>query len=73
MSLYDEEKKEERMCPFRKQSIIYHNERNNPNILPVGVNGMINYDAIHEFFEECLKEKCMMYDGCSCMMAKVTF
>lgn len=49
-------------CPYRTQTITYHNNKNNPYLLPVGPNRKVDYDVQNVYFLPCIKEECALYD-----------
>lgn len=51
-----------KVCPYRTQTIIYHNDRKNYMVPSHGINKMINYDVTNVIFKPCLEEKCMFFD-----------
>ena len=51
-----------KLCPYRTETIVYHNDQKNYMIPSYGFNKLINYDVSEVSFKPCLEEKCMMYD-----------
>lgn len=54
--------KNEKLCPYRKRSLIYHNKTDNLNLPDYGLNKICDHDIIDVKFQKCIKEKCMMYN-----------
>lgn len=52
----------EKLCPYRTRSFVYHNRINNPRLPNYGLNKICDHDIVDVKFQKCLKEKCMMYD-----------
>lgn len=52
-----------KLCPYRTETIIYHNDRKNYMIPSYGFNKLINYDVSEVFFKPCIEEECMFFDS----------
>lgn len=50
------------MCPYRTETVIYHNDRKNYLIPNHGINKLIDYDVTDVTFKPCLQEECMFFD-----------
>lgn len=55
-------KDDDRLCPYMTRTIVYHSKVDNPNIPKYGITKMYDYDIADVKFNECIQEKCMMYD-----------
>lgn len=62
-----------KVCPYRTKTIIYHNNRKNYMIPNIGINKLIDYDVADVTFKSCLEEECMFFDKemQSCNLTKI--
>lgn len=51
-----------KLCPYRTETIIYHNDKKNYMIPNHGFNKIMSYDVSEVSFKPCLEEKCMFFD-----------
>ena len=54
--------KNNKLCPYRTGTIIYHNDKKNYMVPKYGINKRINYDVVDVLFKDCVEEQCMLYD-----------
>ena len=63
------------MCPYRHETVVYHNDKTNYLIPCYGINKMLDYDVTKVIFKPCLEEECMLFDSDTgrCTMNKSDF
>lgn len=61
-----------KVCPYRTETVIYHNDRKNRIIPNYGINKLIDYDVEDVTFKPCLQDECMFFDRImkSCHLCK---
>ena len=62
----------QKLCPFRTETIIYHNDKKSYMVPQYGINKRVDYDVMNVSFQLCMEDDCMLYNPISktCMYSK---